>query len=60
MNQGLAEMQGLFLCRVGARPIPGVNAFSAPAFGHEGQTSIVIATERLSHSNRWRTDKGQR
>lgn len=33
-NHGCARAVG--------RPIPGVNAFSAPAFGHDGQPALVI------------------
>jgi DNA-binding IclR family transcriptional regulator len=28
--------------RAVGRPIPGVNAFSAPAFGHDGDPALVI------------------
>ncbi|UUZ71452.1 hypothetical protein LP415_20940 [Polaromonas sp. P1(28)-8] len=30
------------VARAVGRPIPGVNAFSAPAFGHDGQPALVI------------------
>jgi DNA-binding IclR family transcriptional regulator len=35
--------------RAAGRPIPGVNAFSAPAFDHEGQVALVITA--LGHED---------
>jgi DNA-binding IclR family transcriptional regulator len=36
--------------RAAGRPIPGVNAFSAAAFDHEGEPAIVITA--LDHEDR--------
>ncbi len=36
--------------RAAGRPLPGVNAFSAPAFNHEGEAVIVITV--LDHQDR--------
>jgi DNA-binding IclR family transcriptional regulator len=50
------------LVRAEGRPIPSVNAFSAPAFDHEGQAAIVITT--LGHQDEfdvnWDTPLAQR
>ncbi len=37
-----AEVRGHGVARAVGRPIPGVNAFSAPAFDHEGEVALVI------------------
>jgi DNA-binding IclR family transcriptional regulator len=42
------------LVRAEGRPIPGVNAFSAPAFDHEGQAAIVITA--LGHQDYFPVD----
>jgi DNA-binding IclR family transcriptional regulator len=42
------------LVRAEGRPIPGVNAFSAPAFDHEGQPAIVITA--LGHQDHFPVD----
>lgn len=49
-----AEWQAHSLTRAAGRPIPGVNAFSAPAFDHEGQPAIVITA--LGHQDHVPTD----
>jgi len=36
--------------RAAGRPIPGVNAFSAAAFDHEGEPAIVVTA--LDHEDR--------
>jgi DNA-binding IclR family transcriptional regulator len=42
------------LARAAGRPIPGVNAFSAPAFDHEGTAVLVITA--LDHQDRLSSD----
>ena len=42
------------VARAAGRPIPGVNAFSAPAFDHEGAPAIVITA--LGHQDHFPTD----
>ncbi len=37
-----AEMAGHGCCRAVGRPIPGVNAFSAPVFSHDGDPVLVM------------------
>ncbi len=37
-----AELQGHGVTRAAGRPIPGVNAFSAPVRDHEGEVALVI------------------
>jgi DNA-binding IclR family transcriptional regulator len=48
------EMAEHGLGRANGRPIPGVNAFSAPALDHEGQPAIVITA--LDHQDRLSAD----
>ena len=36
------ELAGHGCCRAAGRPIPGVNAFSAPVFAHDGEPALVI------------------
>lgn len=43
------DLQAHGLVRAEGRPIPGVNAFSAPAFDHEGQPALVITA--LGHQD---------
>jgi len=38
----VAEVRAQGVARAVGRPIPGVNAFSAPAFDHEGEVALVI------------------
>lgn len=50
------EMAEHGLGRAHGRPIPGVNAFSAPALDHEGQPAVVITA--LDHQDRLSADWG--
>jgi DNA-binding IclR family transcriptional regulator len=43
------ELRTHGVTRAVGRPIPGVNAFSAPAFGHEGEPALVITA--LGHQD---------
>jgi DNA-binding IclR family transcriptional regulator len=56
-----AEFQRHGVTRAVGRPIPGVNAFSAPAFDHEGAPAIVITA--LGHQDdfppHWDSDAAQ-
>lgn len=49
LSGAIAEMQRHGVARANGRPMPGVNAFSAPAFDHEGQPAIVITA--LGHQD---------
>lgn len=49
LREARADLQAHGLVRAQGRPIPGVNAFSAPAFDHEGQPAIVITA--LGHQD---------
>jgi DNA-binding IclR family transcriptional regulator len=49
-----AEFRRHGLARAVGRPIPGVNAFSAPALDHEGQPAIVVTA--LDHEERLPAD----
>jgi DNA-binding IclR family transcriptional regulator len=42
LQDAVAELREQGVARAVGKPIPGVNAFSAPAFDHEGQPVIVI------------------
>lgn len=42
LQEAVAELREHGVARAVGKPIPGVNAFSAPAFDHEGQPVIVI------------------
>jgi DNA-binding IclR family transcriptional regulator len=44
-----AEVRAQGLARAMGRPIPGINAFSAPAFDHEGRAALVITA--LGHED---------
>lgn len=44
-----AEVRSHGVARALGRPIPGVNAFSAPAFDHEGRAALVITA--LGHED---------
>lgn len=52
----VAEVRTHGLARAVGRPIPGVNAFSAPAFDHEGKPAIVITA--LGHQDHFDADWG--
>lgn len=45
------ELQAHGVTRALGRPVPGVNAFSAPAYDHEGQAAIVVTA--LGHQDRF-------
>jgi len=45
----VAEVRDHRIARAHGRPIPGINAFSAPAFDHEGQATLVITA--LGHED---------
>jgi DNA-binding IclR family transcriptional regulator len=49
LRQAKADLQAHGVTRAHGRPIPGVNAFSAPAFDHEGAPAIVITA--LGHQD---------
>lgn len=42
LREARRDVQAHGLVRAEGRPIPGVNAFSAPVFDHEGQPALVI------------------
>lgn len=49
LRTAMAEMQAHGVARANGRPMPGVNAFSAPAFDHEGVPALVITA--LGHQD---------
>jgi DNA-binding IclR family transcriptional regulator len=49
MKQLADEWRKHGVARAMGRPIPGINAFSAPAFDHEGQAALVITA--LGHED---------
>jgi DNA-binding IclR family transcriptional regulator len=49
VDQARADVAAHGVVRAEGRPIPSVNAFSAPAFDHEGQPAIVITA--LGHQD---------
>lgn len=49
-----AEIQRYGVTRAAGRPIPGVNAFSAPAFDHENKVALVITA--LGHEDNFSSD----
>ena len=48
------EVRSHGLARAMGRPIPGINAFSAPAFDHEGHAALVITA--LGHEDNFSPD----
>lgn len=42
LREAVAEVRAHGVARAVGRPVPGVNAFSAPAFDHEGEAALVI------------------
>ena len=54
LRQARADLKAHGLVRAEGRPIPGVNAFSAPAFDHEGQAALVITA--LGHQDHFPVD----
>ena len=61
LQNAVAELRQHGVARAEGKPIPGVNAFSAPVFDHEGQPVIVITA--LDHQDRfpadWKSDAAQ-
>lgn len=54
VREAVAEIRDHGVARAEGRPIPGVNAFSAPAFDHEGEPAIVITA--LGHQDHFSAD----
>lgn len=54
LRDAVAELREHGVARAEGRPIPGVNAFSAPAFDHEGEPVIVITA--LGHQDHFPAD----
>jgi DNA-binding IclR family transcriptional regulator len=54
LQDAVAELREHGVARAEGKPIPGINAFSAPAFDHEGHTVIVITA--LNHQNTFPAD----
>lgn len=54
LQEAIAELRDHGVTRAQGRPIPGVNAFSAPAFDHEGEAVIVITA--LGHQDYFSAD----
>ena len=54
LREAIAEIRDHGVARAEGRPIPGVNAFSAPAFDHEGEPAIVITA--LGHQDHFSAD----
>ena len=61
LREATKELRDHGVSRAVGKPIPGVNAFSAPAFDHEGEVAIVITA--LDHQDRcspeWSSDTAQ-
>lgn len=61
LREATKQLRDHGVARAEGRPIPGVNAFSAPAFDHEGEVVIVITA--LDHQDRlssdWNSDSAQ-
>lgn len=54
LQAAVAELRKHGVARAVGKPIPGVNAFSAPVFDHEGQPVIVITA--LDHQDSFPSD----
>jgi DNA-binding IclR family transcriptional regulator len=54
LREAAAELREHGVTRAMGRPVPGVNAFSAAAFDHEGQPAIVITS--LGHQDHFPTE----
>jgi DNA-binding IclR family transcriptional regulator len=54
LKEAAAEVRAHGVARAQGKPIPGVNAFSAPAFDHEGEPVIVITA--LGHQDSFPAD----
>jgi DNA-binding IclR family transcriptional regulator len=61
LREAVAEVRDHGVARAEGRPIPGVNAFSAPAFDHDGEPAIVITAlgHQDSFSADWTSDAAQ-
>lgn len=61
LQDAVAELRKHGVARAVGKPIPGVNAFSAPAFDHEGRPVIVITALGLQDgfSSDWDSDIAQ-
>lgn len=49
-----AQVRSHGVARAVGRPVPGVNAFSAPAFSHDGEPVLVVTA--LDHQDRMESD----
>ncbi len=56
LRKAVAEVREHGVARAEGRPIPGVNAFSAVAFDHEGEPAIVVTV--LGHEDTFPSDWG--
>lgn len=54
LREAVNEVRQHGVARAVGRPIPGVNAFSAAAFDHEGEPALVITA--LGHQDRFPSD----
>lgn len=54
LREAAAEVRAHGVARAVGRPIPGVNAFSAAAFDHEGEPALVITA--LGHQDKFPAD----
>lgn len=54
LREAISEFRDHGVTRAEGRPIPGVNAFSAPAFDHEGEPAVVITA--LGHQDNFSAD----
>jgi DNA-binding IclR family transcriptional regulator len=50
IDKAVAEVREKGLARAVERPIPGVNAFSAPVFDHSGSIALAITAIGPSHT----------
>jgi DNA-binding IclR family transcriptional regulator len=50
IDKAVAEIREKGLARAVEKPIPGVNAFSAPVFDHSGSIALVITAMGPSHT----------
>ncbi|MDM0112373.1 IclR family transcriptional regulator [Variovorax sp. J22R133] len=61
LREAVAELREHGVARAEGKPIPGVNAFSAPVFDHEGEAVIVLTA--LGHQDnfpaQWDSDAAQ-
>ncbi|MNY48294.1 Bacterial transcriptional regulator [compost metagenome] len=54
LREAVAELRDHGVTRAQGKPIPGVNAFSAPALDHEGKPAVVITA--LGHQDGFSAD----